>query len=196
MKTSSILLRPLLFLNIFLAFVLFSCEKEGDPGPQGLRGEQGTEGPQGEKGDPGTADVIYSEWTFFDTNNWRKVTEFGRETQLYPVEDTLITQEIIDQGLIMVYIRFGGTPQPRPLPYTGYVTSSSKDQSIWYRLFPETIEIVFNNLGENTDPGTFGAGNFYRYIIVPGGTAINGRFSQTFPNISYNETCILYDIPL
>jgi len=123
------------------------------------------------------------------------VTEFGRETQVYPVEEELVTQEIIDQGLVYVYIRFGGAPQPRPLPFTGYITTTVKNQSLWYRLLTETIEIVFHNVEDNVDPGNFGSANSYRYIIVPGGTAINGKNSQNLQNLTYEEICTLYDIP-
>ena len=200
MKTSSTFLHPVLVF-VCLALFLISCEKDGDPGPQGSQGEQGPKGDQGEKGDPGekgnlgTANVIYSQWTPFEVGIWNQVTEFGRETQIYPVEDSLVTQEIIDQGLVFVYVRFGGAPQTRPLPFTGYITTSSKNQSLWYRLLSETIEIVFHNLSDNADPGTFGASNSYRYIIVPGGTPLNGRFSHNPQNLSYEEICALFKIP-
>lgn len=168
----------------------------GETGPQGPKGDPGEPGSQGEQGPPGTANVLYSEWIPFDVSNWNKVTEFGRETQLYEIAEALVTTEIIDQGLVFVYIKFGGAPPPRPLPFTGYVTTSSKDQTIWYRLLEGKIVLAFHNVSDNADPGTFGAGNQYRYVIIPGGTPINGRVVEDLRKLSYEEICNRYNIPL
>lgn len=216
----------LLWSIVAIMTFLPSCEEEGAPGPQGPQGEQGPQGPQGEqgtagnpgtpgpqgeqgspgeegpqgpqgdKGDPGTANVFYSNWTPFEVDVWRKVTEFSRESQIYDIEDNLITQEILDQGLVFVYIKFGGAPSPRPLPFIGYVTTTTKDQIIWYRLILNKIELVFHNVSDKIDPGTFGSSNNYRYIIIPGSTSINGRQAEDFKNMSYEDLCLLFDIPL
>ena len=178
---------------------------EGPQGPQGEQGEQGPEGPQGPQGEqgeqgpegpPGTANVMYSAWIPFNTNNWKKVTEFGRETQLFEITESLITNDILNSGLVYVYIKFGGAPQPRPLPFTGYVLSTTKEQHLWYRLVLGKIVIVFHNLNEETDPGTFGSGNQYRYIIIPGGTPIPANGRADLRKLSYEEMCERYNIPL
>lgn len=117
--------RRLLLLSFTLLTLLFSCKEF-----QGPEGEQGPQGEQGEKGDAGTANVLYSDWIQFNSSNWLKVSEFGRETQVYGISENLLTEEILDQGLVFVYIKFGGAPPPRPLPFTGYITSTTKDQNI------------------------------------------------------------------
>lgn len=193
---------PCLIWGVMLNVLLVSCEKEGPPGPAGSQGDQGEEGPKGdegdpgEKGDPGTANVLYSDWISFDVSVWEKVTEFSRETQVYGISEDAVTQEILDQGLVFVYVRFGGAPAPRPLPFVGYITTTTKDQYLWHRLSIGAISIIFHNLNDNTDPGKFGSSNEYRYIIVPGGTPLNGRSSAALQHMSYEEICRLFDIPL
>lgn len=193
---------PCLIWGIMLNVVLVSCEKEGPPGPAGSQGDQGEQGPkgdegdQGEKGDPGTANVLYSDWISFDVSVWEKITEFGKETQVYKISEDTVTQEILDRGLVLVYIRFGGAPAPRPLPFIGYITSTTNDQYLWYRLSIGTISIIFYNLNDKNDPGKFGSSNAYRYVIIPGGTPINGRSSAALQHMTYEEICRLYNIPL
>lgn len=205
MKTTFIL-RPhwLLWFGV-LTILLFGCEgPEGPAGPagsqgiQGLPGQQGPSGAQGEPGAPGTANVIYSEWVPFNITNWSAVTEFGRATQLYEVPETLITQEIIDHGFVIIYVRFGGSTNPRPLPFTGYITSTTREQIIWYRLDVGRMIMAFHNISDNTDPSTFGSGNQYRYIIVPGGIPVaeSGKSMADLRKLSYEALCEHYNIPL
>lgn len=147
--------------------------EEGPQGEQGPQGPQGEQGEQGEQGVPGTANVMYTDWKTFDVSDWNQVTEFGRVTQLYEIQEERITENIINTGVVMVYIRFGGSSAPRLLPVTGYVTTSTKEQHLWHRLVTSKIILVFHNLNDNSNPGTFGSGNQYRYIIIPGGTFIS-----------------------
>jgi len=184
-----------LFLICILCAALIAGCKEGDEGPQGPEGPQGLQGEKGDKGEPGTANVIYSEWTAFEFSQWELVNEFGRQTRIYEIPEPAVTDDIINTGFVMVYVRFAGSQAPRPLPYTGYGTSTSKDQHIYFRLQTALIVIIFHNLGDQLDPGPFGSGNEYRYIIIPGGVAANGRIDKTaIP--SYEELCRQYRIPL
>ncbi len=185
----------LLWIGLFLSVITSSCEDgpEGPQGPAGEQGLQGEQGPKGDEGDPGTANVLYSDWINFNTATWRMVTEFSRVTQLYDIEESQITDEVMNSGLVMVYIKFGGSPNPRPLPMTGYINTSTKEQLIWYRLALGKIILVFHNLNDNANPGTFGSGNQYRYVIIPGGTPLstNGRIGK----MSYEDICKWYGIP-
>lgn len=190
MLKNTYLLQLTAIILIVTAFI--GCNPEdGAEGPQGAKGEQGIQGPpgpQGEQGESGTANVMYTEWINFDNSNWNQVTEFGRVTQLYEIEEERITEEIINNGIVLMYIRLGGAPAPRLLPLTGYVTSSSLEQHIWYRLETGSITLAFHNLNNTTNPGTFGSSNSYRYIIIPGGTLITKNLSMlALKKLSYEE---------
>ncbi len=174
------------------------CKPEDGPmGQEGPQGEQGPQGTQGEQGVPGTANVMYSDWITFDVSVWKQVTEFGRVTQLYEIQEERITEDLINTGVVMVYIRFGGSSAPRSLPVTGYVTTSTKEQHIWYRLVTGKIILVFHNLNDNINPGTFGSGNQYRYVIIPGGTFISYKDNGIdLQKLSYDEIFETLDMSL
>ena len=181
------------------AGMITGCEgpagPQGDQGPQGLQGIAGSDGNEGPQGDPGAANVIYSNWIPFNTSNWVLADEFGRQTQLYKIDENRITSDIIDKGLVMVYVKFGGASSPRPLPFTGYILSLSKEQHLWYRLETDAITIVFHNLNDNLDPGRFGSTNQYRYIIIPGGTPAKIKdVPINYKEMSYKELTALFKI--
>ena len=184
---------PLLLRSLFVltALTLLSA-CEGSTGPAGGQGPAGVQGPEGPPGEPGSVNMFYSPWISFQGGQWNQVTEFGRITQLYDITEGLVTQDVIDQGLVLVYLRLAGASAPLPLPYTGFVTSSSTDQHLRYRLTTERITLVFNNIGNGTNPGTFGSSNSYRYVIIPGGTSITANVAA---NLSYDEMRRLLGIP-
>ena len=84
---------------IVLSFSLagISCEgPEGPTGHQGPQGETGAQGPEGPQGEEGTANVIYSDWTEFDSSNWTDAhSEFGQTRREYPIEVPEIDEEIL-----------------------------------------------------------------------------------------------------
>lgn len=121
------------------------------------------------------------------------MTEFGRISQLYGIEEDNITEEIINTGVVLMYIRLAGAPAPRSLPMTGYVTSSTMEQHIWYRLSTGLITLVFHNLNNTDNPGTFGSSNQYRYIIIPGGTLISRNITDV-NNLTYQDAVSAFGI--
>ena len=173
--------------------------EQGDPGRQGQRGEKGDtgeQGLQGDKGDPGTANVIYSEWTTFDLNNWSEsFIYFGQTRRDYPIDVDEIDADVINNGTVMVYVRFAGTiTRIQPLPIIGPILSSARDQVLSFHIRLGLIHIDFYNLIErDLDPGRFGPGNQYRYVIIPGGTP-TGRIAA--PDLSdYEAVKRFYNIP-
>ena len=78
----------------------------------------------------------------------------------------------------MVYIRLQGTlGSIQPLPLIGPILSTNKDQILNYRLQTGKIVLEFHNssIDRDQDPGRFGTGNQYRYIIIPGGTIVGKK---------------------
>jgi hypothetical protein len=160
---------------------------QGEPGPEGPQGEQGPqgepgpEGPQGEPGKDGTATVIYSDWTVFVLNNWTaSLTYFGQTRREYPIAVEEIDADILNRGTVMVYVRFAGTSnRTQPLPIIGPILSTTREQVLNFHLRLGLIHIEFFNLiDRDLDPGRFASGNFYRYVIIPGG--IESLKSATF----------------
>lgn len=89
------------FLGILLiGGLLTACSKDGDIGPQGETGPEGDVGPEGPQGQPGTANVIYSEWIDTEFSDPINATGAG-----FDIEAADITQEILDQGTILVFGR-------------------------------------------------------------------------------------------
>lgn len=154
----------------------------GDIGPQGEMGPQGEQGPQGQDG---TANVIYSEWTNFVQANWTdSFTFFGQTRREYPIDVEEIDLDILESGTVMVYVRFGGTNNRiQPLPVIGPILSSARDQVLNFHLRLGLIHIEFYNLVDrDLDPGTFGSGNQYRYVIIPGG--VPAKAIKGYPDLN------------
>lgn len=185
-----------LCLILAAATMVTACEgPTGPAGPPGEQGEQGEQGTQGEPGEPGSVNVFYSAWTPFEVNDWVQATSFGQIVQRLQITEGLVTQDILDQGVVLVYVRFGGSPNPRPLPFTGYITTGSTPQMLWFDIEVGSITITFQNLTNNDNPGTFGGSNSYRYVIIPGGTPISGNLVGELSALSYDEVLRRFGIP-
>jgi hypothetical protein len=146
--------------------------KEGAPGVAGLEGKagkegkQGNEGKQGKKGDPGTANVIYSPWTFgspataeeFD-NTWDNSTTISAPD---------LTETMLDQASIEVYVKYPGGMFE--LPYRS--NAGGKFNTMIYTLAPGTITVRRNTDDCNEASCLIGLSPVleYRYVITPGGT--------------------------
>ena len=67
-------------------------------------------------GATGSVNVIYSDW--YSPSTWDAETEFGVEQRTYTMSATSLTQEIIDGGVVLVYMRFVGiNPEIVQLPF-------------------------------------------------------------------------------
>lgn len=192
-------------LSVFVAMLIFaSCSKDGEDGavgPQGPQGEQGPAGPQGdagadgaqgEQGDPGTANVMYSEWIQADFLNPNAATSniMGLDV-LSPGEYNK------DTDLIMVYGAndINGDYEIFQLPYTYnenvvfgfglYGSETTGNTSLQIRTY--TID------GSSVNFSYF---DYYRFIIIPGGTPFAGKVAtQDFSRMSYEEVTDYFHIP-
>lgn len=149
----------------------------GTPGPQG---EPGPQGPQGEPGEPGTANVFYSSWLALNaaTKSTTSVLP-GTLLETFALRYTFaITSSapFIDNGVLLVFFRdeetAGASVYPLPVStYNGFINMQVENfnsDSFTIMIFgeprsEEVEEIVDEDIAS------------FRYVIIPGGTAINGR---------------------
>ncbi len=148
----------------------------GATGATGPRGETGATGPQGPKGDPGTANVYYSDWI---TLNVTGSSGNYEATVITPK----ITQEILDKGVILMFVKNSGNIYP--VPYA-YATSIS---TLVSTIIPK---ISLGKIGIYLSYNIF---NPFRYVIIPGSISIGSGRKKALENMSYKEIQALYNIP-
>ncbi|NGP87217.1 collagen-like protein [Fodinibius halophilus] len=183
-----------LSLVVGLAMIV-GCE-----GPQGSEGPEGPQGPQGPKGDDGTANVIYSDWHNADT--WKPAEFFGDSVRHFDMVTSDLTQEIVDQGVVKVYVDFQNVEAIYQLPFSGDVAGFLDGLQLYHKVLPDTVRVeVFDKNNPNSDPGSFSSDNRFRYVLIPGGQASSGSSSKVNPNrgvwedMSYEELQQRFDIP-
>jgi len=180
------------FLTIILGcLLLFSCEgpqgpagKDGDPGPIGVNGPTGPTGPTGDKGDPGTANVIYSGWITPTAGNWQKVSDIN---YTFSVNEAKITQDIINNGVVLAYGRQGAASTIYLLPLTLTTNSSISN----YNIGIGEGKVVFSFL-ELLEPSGKPIDNLQlRYVIIPGG--VHARAELNYKD--YNAVTKAFGLP-
>ena len=188
----------LLSLSLFsITLIAVSCTKEGPEGPVGATGPQGPPGTTGSAGTPGApgapgatgptgiANVIYSAWIaapsttgaagWFDTT----ITTIGAVTRANLLAPSL-SQTVLDQGMTLMYHTSAaappatGTANVQPLPFS--INVSGIIAELNYRPAVGRV-IVFIKALSTTASISMTAGNYFRYVIVPGGVA-GGRMTS------------------
>jgi hypothetical protein len=159
------------------AMMLPSCKgDDGAIGPAGANGANGSTGPAGPAGATGTANVIYSAWTM--------VTFTGSSTSWSATLTAPgITQAILDQGAVLVYLKTG--TQVYPMNYSG--------SGGFINYYVTVGQIVF--------AASFNGTYQYRYVIIPGGVSgsrvANGSSAFTLEELKampYERVKALYNI--
>ena len=194
------------FLSVFLfAFtvLLISCSKTGPTGPQGATGPAGPTGPQGpggSQGPAGTANVIYSAW--FSPGPWSDTTlPLGGTVSHYIKAAPGITQQIIDNGLVLSYTQNGGANYQLPWDF---VNPFSVNQTLQLGLASVSGEIIYFIANVTTgSASSISYGNQLRYVIVPGGVAGQriisgpalGHTVDELKAMSYQQIAKLFNIP-
>jgi hypothetical protein len=132
----------------------------------------------GKDGAPGTANVIYSDWVSVTATNDGTTWTGG-------ITAPKITQEILNKGTILVFNQFqGSTVYPLPILYT--------DTILNYVTYVCSLSQI--TISSNFD--AFTPGDKYRYIIIPGGTSVNGKMTPTdYKKMSYTQVCSTLNIP-
>ena len=161
--------------------------EKGDKGDKGAKGDTGATGPRGatgakgDKGDPGargatgpqgpagTANVIYSEWLSFQQAQRDTVIDLSKlKVNHIPVPQ--LTQAMIDNCSIQVFMRFGGVVVP--LPYTAAPGGGTLLSTISF--MPRLGRLLITrHTHDNSASHGLGAVLSFRYIIIPGGVQAN-----------------------
>lgn len=149
MKTKKLLITAFMIISGSAILTFNGCKgKDGAPGAQGPAGTNGN-------ANVTSGTVTVSNWTYDGTNKLYKAT----------IIDNNITQAIVDEGVVLVYLISGGGNLA--LPVTIYPTSTySETISFVYGLQQVVLSIQDSDL---TQPGTPGSINFRVVKIAPSG---------------------------
>ncbi len=172
------------FSVLFIASLMMACSKDdgkdGAVGPQGVQGEQGPAGGQGEPGadgETGSANVIYSDWIVSGFEN-----DIMSDFATFSIDAPLLTDEIINNGVVLVYGRNGSIVYPIP------ATFPSIEEAYYIRIpvAGGTLQIrVYSLDGSDVGSTLF---DEYRYILIPGATSAGkSATSKDFSKMTYEE---------
>ena len=136
-------LKKLIYFSIVTSLALFiSCD--GEDGMDGLNGEQGIQGIQGEPGQDGedgadgNANVMSVVVDPFPS--WTSGTFLGQEANFVEIPELLLTEDVLDNTLVLVYFQLFGDNIWYPMTYA-FPFDSGNDEVITFTYEPELITI-------------------------------------------------------
>jgi hypothetical protein len=139
----------------------------------------------GKDGATGTANVIYSDWVNAPAATPETID--GTNGMSTSLNAPKLTEEILNNGTILVYMDFGGGIYQ--LPYTSTAGGSANTIK-----FISTLgKIKIFRFKHSADGTTIGLPTFlrYRYILIPGGvSATDGKSVKIdYSKMSYEDVC-------
>ncbi|MFD2586022.1 hypothetical protein ACFSQJ_03725 [Croceitalea marina] len=167
-----------------LILSLVSCSSEdGADGSVGPQGEQGLQGEAGQQGPEGTENVTYSPWITSGFPN-----PLTQEVTRFTIEAPDLTQDIMDNGVILVFGRENTEVYPLPVYF-----SSSNGQIHTYAIDTPGILAVQVTL---TLLAPVPALESYRYVLIDGGTPDTmGKSAQLdYSKMTYSEIATIFNI--
>lgn len=188
-------------LTLVLAIFASACKgPAGDTGPAGATGAQGAQGaagaagavgatgpagPAGKDGKDGTSgasNITTSPWIGITTADWNTFTEDSTYINVY-IPDKVITETVLEKGLVYAYIRFGtGTGYAEPMPY-GFDGGKISFAPIFDATEGGFMEIYLSSFrNKPTGPNIA-----VRYVIVPEATVSNPGRQKAINWNDYNE---------
>jgi len=159
---------------------------------------------RGTAGPAGSANVIYYNWVGFDQTNWSTYS-FGSHSISYSVSIPPITQDIVNTGVILVYVQYqilgsAGAVSLGMFQLPGEFSnlqSGIANELLSTTIYPGQLDFtLLNMLSFDTSPGAIffdsdhHAGYVYRIVIIPGGV-VGTADPRT---LSYGEVCSRYGI--
>ncbi|WP_212005651.1 collagen-like protein [Chitinophaga sp. HK235] len=176
-----------------IALSLNSCKK-GNDGPVGPAGPAGATGPAGPAG---SANVIYSPWVA--TATWTASTTStgtGKKTFYFDINAPKVTQDVIDKGVVLVYMKFIADPDgagiAKLLPSIYYnIGGADVQYRFQYGLFLNIVRVICDVVPNGIPANT----NMVRYVIIPGGVTGARTAATDYSKMSYEKVCRLYNIP-
>jgi hypothetical protein len=153
-----------------IAMFVFGCSKDGETGPAGPAGANGINGTNGTNGTNGNANVSGSPIFTFTSQSWTTpnggISWYARLTGA-----TVITQNIVDRGIVSVFLLQGS--QWVPLPFTFF------NQNFFYGFEVGTIEFVVYGTDASVIPNPSNV--TIRYVVI----SPSNRLSH--PNTDWNN---------
>jgi hypothetical protein len=177
-----------IFIYLLFAAIIFiiGCAKDGETGPagadgvNGANGTNGTNGINGTNGSNGNANVSQSnftvngsDWTYNNLPVWD-------QSLTVILNDNDITQNIIDSGIVMVYLSLNSpATEWFALPFTQKLNGNYLSQT-WafaYSLNNVTIKFYFSDGSSPSTPST----NYFKVVVISGTQRIAN------PNVNWNN---------
>ena len=161
------------FIIMLFATSLGSCIK-GDKGDVGATGAQGATGNTGAQGNAnvhvGTVSVGYSNWTY-NSSSWE---------YYYNVSDNLITQDVVDNGTVEVFISADAGVSWNAIPTTLYFSTTQSYEFNYRYLLNELVLLIDFSDNTTTINSSFPT---YEFKAV----AIGGALRKAHPNTNWKD---------
>ncbi|WP_378180399.1 hypothetical protein [Aquimarina sp. SS2-1] len=135
-----------------LVFTTASCDGED--------GMDGAEGPQGPAGQDGNANVIVRT---VDNVVWTEASYLGRTANQFVITDNDITQDVLDNSLILVYFQLFGDDIWYPMTYS-FPYASGDSEMITFTYSLNTLSIY----ALSTSGPLNSAISQLKYVIIEG----------------------------
>ncbi|MCC5930384.1 MAG: hypothetical protein JJU28_14145 [Cyclobacteriaceae bacterium] len=170
---------------------------EGQQGPQGEQGQTGEQGPQGEKGNANVLvkTITITNQNYIDGNLSAKHTNnslFYFPAKIANIQDTDITSDIVNNGMVLAYLRVpvGLSFEPSqwtPIPYSYRHLNQiyTVNYAMAYSLNTFTLQYFFTRNMEGTMPDIrnwVAPTNSIKYVIISGQSA--GRLANSRIDLS------------
>ncbi len=167
-----------LVLTITIVTFLSACSSD-----DGTNGTNGIDGQTGATGATGTANVIYSAWILGSTPVDTSID--GTTGVTFSINAPELSQDILDKGTVLVYLKFGS--DVFPLPYTSYAGGYPNTISAIASLLKIKIFRFAHVTGKTI---TLPTSLNWRYILIPGGVAATAKVKKVdYSKMSYEEVC-------
>lgn len=142
---------------------------------------------KGATGATGSANVMYSGWSF--AANFKDSIVDNSAIKVGHLNVPALTTPILNSGTVLLYLNYGGGVIP--LPYNSYAGGKANIISF----LPKLKQIVITRFTlDNSNTVPLSTIIQYRYIIIPGGTAAPTAAKR--PNLAnYQEVKAYYNIP-